>query len=181
MKRWKQWVAALMLSPGMSAWSGELVWNYSTPESMPKPQNGAHIRLSDAKTPDGKAVLQIRTEFDSEALLYQPVITFMTSAEQLRGAKTVELSFYCRAEFPGTLEIRSTSRSETSIHLTDTATLAFGTEWKRLTCVLKVSSMRSRDPYIQFPRILLNTVKEGKMIELGLIAVRTVSGEGAVR
>ncbi len=178
--RIKGYLAMAALLSGLLAPGAELVWNYSGTESMPKEQNGAFARLSDVKTPDGQNALRVWAKYDSEELKYQPVITFMAPAGVLENAETVEISFYCRADFDGTLELRSTPRSNTAFHLTDTVPVKFGTRWERLTCTLKVRPARGGEPVIQLPRILLSTVKANQMIYFGPITVTVPAGkEGA--
>ena len=168
----KSWIiSTALLLCGVLAAAEPLTWSFGANE-MPRKQNGAHAVLGEAVTPDGKKALQVWANYDTEELKYPPVITFMAPAATLDGVKAVEISFYCRAEFPGQLDLRITPRNNTATHLSDTVPVRFTTQWKKLSVVLTLNANRTAEPVVQLPRILLGTVKKGQKIEFGPITVR---------
>lgn len=166
----KQLSFAALLLCGILTTAAAPVWNFDD-GGMPKKQNGAHAAPGPSLTPDGRKTLQLWANYDSDELKFQPVVTFMAPAAILRGAEALEVSFYCRAEFPGYLELRVTPRNNSARHLSNTISAEFTTEWKKISAVLKLNRNKTGESFVQLPRILLSTVKKGRKIEIGPITV----------
>lgn len=162
--------AALLLCGILTAAAPPLTWNFDDGD-MPKKQNGAHAVPGPSLTPDGRKTLQLWANYDSDELKLQPVVTFMAPAAVLRKAAALKVSFYCRAEFPGYLELRVTPRNNSGRHLSNTIPAQFTTEWKQISAVLKLNRNKTGEPFVQLPRILLSTVKKDRKIEIGPITV----------